>query len=411
MTRRRRILFVIKNLQQGGTERQILRMMASLDPQKFETALCTLSPEIHYRGVPQGEPRFSFQAKGAAAVRAVRSAIAEFQPDLVHSFRDGVNRVVWRALGSTSTGPAWLMSVRGRPILPLDLLWARFMHKRAYRVTVNSVGVQAALHRYSGVARTKMQVIANLIDESTFRAPSTEERREARQQLGLPQDAFVWVLPARMSWVKNQIGLVLSLAILKRRGALSPDVEVVLAGRQRDWLASKIVPTLARVLGVRSHLRIFGAFTDPSVLYRASDALVLPSWAEGMPNVVLESLLSAVPAVVTHQANRDDLVRHGKSGFTVRTGSPVALADAMSRLMQLPPEARHRLGESGRWALIQRFARGPVVATLSSLYETAIAANRLQRAKAANPVFSKAALATPAPEGPLQDSALNQISV
>jgi glycosyltransferase involved in cell wall biosynthesis len=402
MTPRRRILFVIKNLQQGGTERQVLRMMGCLDSRAFETALCTLSPEIHYPGVPQGEPRFSFQAKGAAAVRAVRSAIDEFQPDLVHSFRDGVNRVVWRALGSTADRPAWLMSVRGRPILPLDLLWARIMHKRAYRVTVNSVGVQAALHRYSGVAKSKMQVIANLIDESTFRESSPEERRQARAELGLAQDSFVWVLPARMSWVKNQLGLVLSLAILKRRGALGRKVEIVLAGRRRDWLASKIVPMLARILGVRSHLRILEAFTDPSVLYRASDALVLPSWAEGMPNVVLESLLSALPAVVTHQANRDDLVRDGDSGFTVQTGSPMALADAMAALMQLAPEARRRLGQTGRWRLIQRFATGPVVAKLSSLYETAIASNRLQRGNGVTAAYPKEALATATSEAPLQ---------
>jgi glycosyltransferase involved in cell wall biosynthesis len=140
---------------------------------------------------------------------------------------------------------------------------------------------------------------------------------------------------------------------------LDRKVEVVLAGRQRDWLASKIVPMLARILGVRSHLRIFGAFTDPSVLYRASDALVLPSWAEGMPNVVLESLLSALPVVVTHQANRDDLVRHGDSGFAVRTGSPLALADAMSALMQLPPEARLRLGQTGRCSGLQPARSSP----------------------------------------------------
>jgi len=49
MTRRASHSVRIKNLQQGGTERQILRMMKSLDPQAFDTALCTLSPEIHYK--------------------------------------------------------------------------------------------------------------------------------------------------------------------------------------------------------------------------------------------------------------------------------------------------------------------------------------------------------------------------
>jgi glycosyltransferase involved in cell wall biosynthesis len=372
MIRRRRVLFVIKNLQQGGTERQILRMMESLDPQIFETALCTLSPEIHYGGVPPGEPRYSFDAKGAAAVRAVRSAIDEFQPDLVHSFRDGINRVVWRALGPRVDGPAWLMSVRGRPILPRDLLWARIMHKRAYRVTVNSVGVQAALHRYAGIAKTKMAIIPNLIDELAFRQASPEERRHARQQLGVAQDAFVWVLPARLSWVKNQIGLLLSFAILKSRGALRPHVEILLAGRARDWFAAKIIPLLARVLRVGSRIRVFDALRDPAVLYSAGDALVLPSWAEGMPNVVLESLLSGLPAVVTHQANRDALVRHGETGFAVRTGSPIALANAMAELMRLSPDARMQMGQAGRHDLVARFAPAHVAATLSKMYESAI---------------------------------------
>jgi len=372
MTRRRRILFVIKNLQQGGTERQILRMMKSLDPQAFDTALCTLSPEIHYKDAPPGEPRYSFDARGTAAVCAVRSAVDDFQPDLVHSFRDGINRVVWRALGPGIDGPAWLMSVRGRPILPADLLWARAMHRRAYKVTVNSVGVQAALHRYAGIEKGKMVVVPNLIDERAFLRASPEERRQARRHLGIGQDAFVWVLPARMSWVKNQIGLLVSLAILKGRGLLGRQVEIVLAGRARDWLAAKIIPLAARILRIAPQLHVFDAIEDATVLYNASDALILPSWAEGMPNVVLEALLCELPAVVTNQANRDELVRNGESGFTVRTGSPTALANAMSMLMQLSPASRMRMGQAGRDDLIGRFATAHVAATLSELYENAI---------------------------------------
>lgn len=367
----RRILFVIKNLQQGGTERQVLRMLRCLDPERFVCSLCTLSPEIHYGDLPEGEPRYAFSATGRRAVAAIREAITDFQPHLVHSFRDGVNRLTWQALKSAPPELAWLMSTRGRPVLPADLLWARLMYRRAFRITTNSVGVEQTLRRFARIPKESIAVIPNFIDTEAFRPPTAAERSAARASLGAESDAFVWVLPARISWVKNQLGLLESLRRLKRDGRLAPRTLVILAGRHRDRIPVALVPRLIEQFGLGDVVRVTDAVSDPARLYAAADALVLPSIAEGMPNVVLEAQLSAVPVVVSGQANRDGLITDSEDGFVVPTGRPGALAAAMARLMSLPAPERQRMGGNGRIRVTRRFAVSAIADRLAGLYEAA----------------------------------------
>jgi poly(glycerol-phosphate) alpha-glucosyltransferase len=130
---------------------------------------------------------------------------------------------------------------------------------------------------------------------------------------------------------------------------------------------------LARALGVERYLRVLPPEKDPRVLYAASDALVLPSWAEGMPNAVLEAQLAGLPVVVTRQANRDGLVSAGHSGLVVRTGSPRALAEGIANLMSLSEIERRAMGARGRASLLERFPVEPIMERLALLYDEAIA--------------------------------------
>jgi glycosyltransferase involved in cell wall biosynthesis len=378
VNRRHRILIVAKNLQQGGTERQLLRMLRALGRDRFEVALCTLDLEAHYGDDDATELRFVFDAKGNAvdAIAAIAECIDEFQPDVVHSFRDVVNRQVHEALRHTVHQPIWLASVRGRPMLPADILGTMRFWRRTHRITVNSVGIFETLRRFARVPARKIEIIPNLIDETLSSPASVREKQAARAAQGLPRDGFVWVLPGRLSWVKNQIGLVFALALLRLARRMPADAVVVLAGRVRDKPAARLVRLLAPLLGVAKYLRFPGAVKDMQALYAAADALVLPSWAEGMPNVVLEAQLASLPAVVSHQANRDGLVQPEESGFVVTTGSPFSLARALAKTMALPALVRRRMGQRGRARLLETQAPGPIIARLEDLYEEAAIAFR-----------------------------------
>jgi UDP-glucose:(heptosyl)LPS alpha-1,3-glucosyltransferase len=384
--RRQRILFVIKNLQQGGTEGQLLQMLETLDHSLFEYRLCTIQSEVHYAGLPKNGTIGSLDASVSDRnlPRRLAAVIDDYQPDLIHSFRDQVNLQIWRALRRSRHQPAALMSVRGRPIYPQYLAMARLFSRRCFKMTVNSRSVADALTGIGRVPKDRIAVIHNVSDADRFQPPAAGQRAQARRTLDLGDDQFVLLCPARLSFVKNQIGLVLALGWLKRQGRLPDDFCLLLPGRVRDRLSDRITRFLIKAGGLAGQVRLPGPIGDLVPYYHAADALVLPSWAEGMPNVSLEGQLSGLPAVVSRQANRDGIVIDGESGFVVPTGSTAALAEAVARLIALPADARRNMGLRGRAHVLEQFPRDAALQAMTRLYLQAITAQaavpRLTRA-------------------------------
>src|SRR5262249_25828137 len=190
----------------------------------------------------------------------------------------------------------------------------------------------------------------------------------ARAELGIADGTFVWALPARLSWVKNQLGLAAAAARLPR------PVVVLLPGRARDALPAWLLPRWARMLGVDDRLRLLGPLANLAPIYAAADALVLASIAEGMPNVCLEAHLSGLPIVVTAEGNRDEIVADGRTGFVAPLPTPGSLRRAMTALMDVAPDERRAMGERGRARVRERFDRRAVLDRIVALYDEAIAA-------------------------------------
>jgi glycosyltransferase involved in cell wall biosynthesis len=172
---------------------------------------------------------------------------------------------------------------------------------------------------------------------------------------------------------KHQLGLGVSLAILERRGRLPKHVRIVFAGRKRDKIYSRLVPPGMRLLGVGDHIEYLEPVTDMLRLYHAADALVMPSLFEGMPNAVLEAHASALPAVVSHAANRDRIVLDGISGFEVGTIDPFGLATAIDRMVNATPEQRREMGARGREHVATAFHPDRILTEMVALYDDLLA--------------------------------------
>ena len=175
-----------------------------------------------------------------------------------------------------------------------------------------------------------------------------------------------------MGLQKHQLGLIRSLARLKKRGLLAPNVRVLLAGRDRDRLYSWLVPRWASWLGVTQNLVRLGAVKDMPSLYHAADILVLPSLWEGLPNAVLEGQASALPAVVSHAANVDRIVLDGVTGFEVPTFDGSALASALEKILGIPSPIRQEMGRKGREHVMATFNAERVLQETVALYDSLI---------------------------------------
>ena len=86
----------------------------------------------------------------------------------------------------------------------------------------------------------------------------------------------------------------------------------------------------------------------------AAHALVMPSFAEGLPMVVMEAMAAARPIIATYIAGTPELVQDGKHGWLVPAGDVEALAEAMQACARTPLKKLTAMGEAGRERVLQR---------------------------------------------------------
>jgi glycosyltransferase involved in cell wall biosynthesis len=369
-----KVLLFIPHLQQGGAERQILSLCANL-PKPFEPILCVADDRIHYtEQLPQGQPQYILGVHnlGFKAMCRLAKVIEKEQPHILHCYRDKAN--FWGRLAARrSPVSVVLTSVRNRAMRPLYLLTEWYLSRSTDRVLTNSVGVLRELVRFAHVKREKIQVIHNFLDVERFRPPRDEERRQAREHFGLADDEFALLVPGRICLQKHQLGLVRALGILRHRGLLPAKLRVMLAGRMRDPLYSRLLPRYAKWQGVADHLEFLGSVKEMSTLYHAADAVAMASLYEGLPNVVLEAQASGLPVVVSHAANLDGIMLDGQSGFEVPTMNAHALAEALARMFSMSPAERIQMGQRGRAHVVQKFSQRRILEETVQLYNLLLA--------------------------------------
>lgn len=161
---------------------------------------------------------------------------------------------------------------------------------------------------------------------------------------------------ARMVGVKGQGVLLEGLAEYLRAGG---SAELTLIGRGP---AEASLRARAAALGISDRVRFQGAVGQDDILewYAWADVFCLPSFAEGVPVVLMEAMATGLPVVTTTIAGIPELVGDGTSGFLVPPGRADALARAWRRCED--PLVRRRLGQAGRETVLSAFeVRGNAV--------------------------------------------------
>jgi len=148
----------------------------------------------------------------------------------------------------------------------------------------------------------------------------------------------------RLSEQKAPTLLVEAAAQLKRRG-LEFELIMLGDGPLRPQLEAQIAE-----LGLAEHVKLLGWASGPTVVswLEQSRALVLPSFAEGLPVVLMEALAMQRPVISTIVAGIPELVVAGETGWLVPAGAVRELTDAMASALSASPEALSTLGRRGR---------------------------------------------------------------
>ncbi len=158
------------------------------------------------------------------------------------------------------------------------------------------------------------------------------------------------VCVGRLCEQKGQLLLIHALKLVIERGRAC---ELVLAG---DGEMRADIEALIERHGLRTHVRITGWIGSAQVREEilAARALVLPSFAEGLPVVIMEAMALRRPVITTFIAGIPELVLDRQNGWLVPAGDVDALADAMIACLDAPPDALQRLGEAAHERVLAR---------------------------------------------------------
>ena len=259
-------------------------------------------------------------------------------------------------------------SLANDDLLDLYLPLIGYLHRTMLRRIDAYVGISEDLvqeFRAGGLSPDKIRHIPNGVDTDLFQPCPRDQRMALREKLGLPADRpialYVGVLDQRKNiewlaeqWVRHQAfgtnGLLLAVGPQSRE---DPD------GTLRGRLAA---------LG-ESHPGLFALrdfSTDILSYYQSTDALILPSLKEGLPNVVLEAMACGLPCVAARASGSRELIREGETGYTYAHGDVIEMGEALHRCLSVEGV---RLGGKAREVAQAHYSIQAIADRYEALYE------------------------------------------
>jgi L-malate glycosyltransferase len=374
-----RIVLVIGTLDRGGTEGQVAALAMRLQKRGHPVRIVCLDRagplglgirtagvevvEAGYRGISKRGYR-GITKRSLRALFRVYRGIQDHHPDIVQCFLPLAN-ILGVPLGRLSGARMVVISERSlqssirvrwlfRPLVWVARSWAD-------AIVCNSHSVLEDLVRKARIARRKALVIRNGVDTFDLVSDTPPPPSDA------PPPATVILAIANLIAYKGLDVLLEAFArVLERLGGHAVRLQLAGAGPEEGKLRAQ-----AARLGIDGAVDFLGSVADVGPLLAECQFTVLPSYSEGMPNAVLESLAAGRAVIGTDVGGTAEILASG-GGILVPPGDPGRLADAICGLIADPPRAR-TLGKQGREIVRDQFTMDQMVDTTLGLYTRLLA--------------------------------------
>jgi len=253
-------------------------------------------------------------------------------------------------------GPAYSFTVHGPDEFMIPMGLSEKVHRAAFAVAISSFGRSQLYMRSRYLDWPKIHVVHCGLERSFHDGQATSVPMAPR---------FVCV--GRLCEAKGQLLLIAAAARLKAAGIAC---ELVLAG---DGPLRAEIEKLIDEQGLSSQVRITGWISSNGVRSEilAARALILPSFAEGLPVVLMEAMALRRPVLSTYVAGIPELVISGENGWLFAAGSVHELVDAMMKCLAAVPQDLAKMGDLGYQRVIARHSIETETAKLATLFRAA----------------------------------------
>jgi glycosyltransferase involved in cell wall biosynthesis len=174
-------------------------------------------------------------------------------------------------------------------------------------------------------------------------------------------DSVRYIFVGRLDPVKS---IDFLLRAWKRFADRTPrvELEIVGDGPEKDRLIAE-----TNRLGIDETVNFLGYREDIAEILRECDVMVLSSQKEGLPNVILEGMATALPMVVTNIPATRQLFQEGEAGYFIKFGDEEMYAERMSELF-IDVHRRRNMGRRARQIVEERFSSSSVTRDLLRAY-------------------------------------------
>lgn len=269
----------------------------------------------------------------------------------------GTNSATVALLAKTLGGPRYSFTVHGPEEFdaPLALSLREKIEAAEFVVAISFFG-RSQLCRWAGPDQwDKIKVVRCGIEPDRFPAP-----------LPIPAGGPHLVAVGRFS---AQKGFALLIEAMALAAPTLPDLRLTLVG---DGELRGQITALVAKFDLGSRITLAG-WQDEAGVRRAlgaAQALILPSFAEGLPMVLMEAMAQGRPVIATAIAGVPELVTR-ESGWTVPAGDAAALAAAIQALSQTPHERLTEMGHTARTQVMQQHDIDHLARTLAQHFQEA----------------------------------------
>lgn len=243
----------------------------------------------------------------------------------------------------------------------------RLLRYTDYYVAINTY-IKDEANRIACVASGKVEVICNGIDIERYK-PVEEggEKRELREQLGLPVDRSIIIYHGRFEEYKNLQTLLVAISNLQ--SVMGGKVLLLLIGNgpyQSD------LESLVDDLGIQKLVKFIKFNKEVHQYLQASDIYCLPSYVEGLSLSLLEAMACGLVCLASNIDGNKEAVDDGENGFLFDPHESQALTTCLSSLMDKKDKPRlDTIGNNARQKIVEKFSIDNMVEKYCSLYDKA----------------------------------------
>jgi glycosyltransferase involved in cell wall biosynthesis len=213
-----------------------------------------------------------------------------------------------------------------------------------------------------GVDQSKIVVIQNGIDPSLIKEMSGEN---VKLDLALPPQSHIFAIIGRLFPDKGHLYFVEAFKeVLK----VHKNIRAVVVG---EGPYDKEIMNRIQELGLQKEILVLGFQQNMRAVYNIIDTIVIPSLREGLPYVLLESMVFKIPVLATAVGDVPLLIKNEQTGVLIPPGDGKALEKAMLAMLDRPDHYR-QLAENGYQQVMERFSHKRMLQKTEVMYQELI---------------------------------------